>query len=133
MSTKPISVGELKPGKYVVIDGIACVVKSIQSSRPGKHGHAKSRIEAVGIIDNAKKIIIKPAHDTMESPIIEKEVAQVLSFSGETANVMDLKTYETFEIRIPDELKGDMKEGVQVTYWIILNEKIMKQIRAQDE
>lgn len=131
MATKPISVSELKPGKYVVIDGIACIIKSIQSSRPGKHGHSKSRIEAVGIINNAKKIIIKTGHDNMETPIIEKEVAQVISISGDKANVMDMKTYETFDLAIPDDLKDKIKDGMQVVYWIILNEKVMKQVRTE--
>ena len=133
MSTKPISVSSLKTGRYVVIDGAACVVKSIQTSRPGKHGHAKSRIEAVGIVDGVKRIIIKPGHDTMESPIIEKETAQVLSIAGDKANVMDMKTYETFDLKIPNELKAKIKEGSQVVYWIILNEKTMQQVKSEDK
>jgi translation initiation factor 5A len=131
MTTKPISVSSLKPGRYVVIDGAACVVKSIQTSRPGKHGHAKSRIEAVGIIDGVKRILIKPGHDSMESPVIEKEVAQVMSISGDIANVMDMKTYETFDLKIPEEIKDKIKEGSQVAYWIILNEKVMQQVRSE--
>ncbi len=129
MSTKPVEVGGLKIGSYVVVDGVACTVKSIQVSRPGKHGHAKSRIEAVGIIDGQKKIFIKPNHDKMESPIIEKETAQVISISGDSASVMDLKSYETFDIKVPDELKEDIAEGVNVIYWIILNDKLMKQVK----
>ncbi len=129
MSTKPVDVGSLKVGSYVVVDGIACTVKSIQISRPGKHGHAKSRIEAIGIIDGQKKIFIKPSHDKMDSPIIEKETAQVISVSGDSASVMDLKSYETFDIKIPDDLKADVVEGVNIIYWIILNDKVMKQIK----
>ena len=131
MATKPISVGSLKPGRYVVIDGAACVVKSIQSSRPGKHGHAKSRIEAVGVIDGVKRIIIKPGHDNMDSPIIEKETAQILSVSGDMANVMDIKTYETFDLVIPEELQGKIKDGQQVLYWEIMGSRMLKQIKGE--
>jgi len=130
MATKPVDVGSLKIGSYIVVDGVACTVKSIQISRPGKHGHAKSRIEAVGIIDGQKKIFIKPNHDKIDSPIIEKETAQVMTVNGSIANVMDLKTYETFDLEILDELKEDIKEGVNILYWIILNKKVMKQIQA---
>jgi len=129
--TTKISAGSLKPGRYVIIDGVACVVKSVQTSRPGKHGHAKCRIEAVGLIDNQKKIIVKPGHDKMDSPIIEKETAQVLSIQGNTANVMDAKTYETFDIEIPEELKEQIKEGIQVIYWKVMNDKVMKQIKPE--
>ena len=129
MSTKPISVNDLREGSYVVIDGVACIVKSIQKSKPGKHGSAKCRVEAIGIIDNQKRIFIKPAHDSIETPIIEKKAAQVLSISNEVANVMDLTSYETFDLKIPDELKGKVTEGIQVVYWIILNDKLLKQAK----
>lgn len=132
MDVKPISVGEVKEGKYIVIDGIACVVKSVQKSKPGKHGHAKCRIEAVGLINGEKKIFVKPAHDTVDSPLIEKENAQVLSIKGDMANVMDLKSFETFDLKIPEELKEEVKEGSQIMYWIILKEKIMKQARTAE-
>ncbi len=124
-----MEVGSLKIGSYVVVDGMACIVKSIQISRPGKHGHAKSRIEAVGMIEGQKKIFIKPNHDKMESPIIDKETAQVISVNGNKASVMDLKSYETFELEVPNELKDEIKEGVNVIYWVVLNEKVMKQVK----
>src|SRR3989338_6525184 len=132
MEVKPVSVGEIKAGKYIVVDGIACVVKSVQKSKPGKHGHAKCRIEAVGLIKGEKKIFVKPVHDTVDSPLIEKENAQVLSIKGDVANVMDLKTYETFDLNIPEEMKEEVKEGSQVMYWIILKDKMMKQVSTAE-
>ena len=132
MEVKPVSVGEIKAGKYIVVDGMACVVKSVQKSKPGKHGHAKCRIEAVGLINGEKKIFVKPVHDTVDSPLIEKENAQVLSIKGDVANVMDLKTYETFDLNIPEEMKEEVKEGSQVMYWIILKDKMMKQVRTAE-
>ncbi len=131
MSTKQIDVRSLKVGSYIVVDGVACTIKSIQISSPGKHGHAKSRIEAVGIIDGQKKIFVAPSHDKMESPIIEKETAQVLSINSNKASVMDMKSFETFELEIPHELKDDVKEGINVLYWVILKDKVMKQVKTE--
>ena len=71
-----------------------------------------------------------PGHDNVEVPIIEKRTAQVLSIQGDAANVMDSETYETFDIKIPEELKGEVAEGVNVLYWIILEDKIMKQVKV---
>lgn len=119
----------LKKGSYVIIDGIACIVRDIQTSKPGKHGHAKCRIEAIGMIDGQKKIFVKPGHEKIDVPIVEKKTAQVLSISGDTANVMDVVSYETFDLKIPDELKSDIKEGAQVLYWIILDQKVIKQVK----
>ena len=123
------SVGSLNLGNYVVLDGAACTVTGKQTSRPGKHGHAKVRLEGVGILDGKKRIIVMPGHDSIEVPVIDKRTAQVLSIQGDTANVMDAETYETFDLDIPEELKGQVVEGGEVLYWLILTEKVMKQVK----
>ena len=127
--TKVTGVNQLKKGSYVVLEGVACVVQDTQTSRTGKHGHAKVRIVATGIIDNKKRDVFMPAHDNVESPIIEKLDAQVLSVTGDMANVMDMNNFETFDLKIPDELKGKIAPGVNVLYWDILGERIMKQTK----
>jgi translation initiation factor 5A len=130
MAIKQASIGTLQKGSYVMIDGAACKVSGTQTSRPGKHGHAKVRLEAVGIIDGKKRVIVAPGHDHVDVPIIEKKTAQVLSVNGSTANVMDNETYETFDLEIPEELSGKVVEGIAVLYWQILEDKIMKDIRG---
>ena len=130
MSTKPVSVGSLKKGNYIVIDGAACIVSDTQTSRPGKHGHAKVRLTAVGMIDDKKRVIVLPGHDTIDAPIVEKKLAQVLSITGDMANVMDNETYETFDLKITEKLKDRVVEGATIMYWIILNDKIMKQVQG---
>ena len=128
--TKQVEVTNLKKGNYVVMDGVACVVKDTQISRPGKHGHAKVRLVAVGILDEKKRQTVMPGHDKINVPIIDKLNAQVLSISGSTANVMDLVSYETFDMKIPGELKGKVIEGATIVYWDILGEKVMKQVKG---
>ncbi len=129
MEQKVINVSGLKVGNYCIIDNIACIIKSIQTSKTGKHGHAKCRIEAIGIVDGQKKVIVLPGHDKMVVPIIEKKAAQILSIHGETANVMDMETFETFDLKIPEDIKGNIREGAQVIYWDVIGSKIMKQIK----
>ncbi|MBN2367572.1 translation initiation factor IF-5A [Candidatus Woesearchaeota archaeon] len=128
--TKLVSVGTLKKGNYVVLEGAACIVKDTQVSRPGKHGHAKVRLEAVGIMDGKKRQVVMPGHDNVETPIIEKLSAQVLSVAGKSATVMDMESYETFDMAIPEELEGKIKDGMTVLYWNILGERVMKQIKS---
>lgn len=130
MTTKPVDVGSLKKGSYVVLEGAACVVTDVQVSKSGKHGHAKVRLTGVGIVDDKKRVVIMPAHDKLEAPIIEKKTAQVLSINGDMVNVMDNETYETFDLKIPEELKSQVVGGVNVLYWIILNDKVMKQVQG---
>ncbi len=120
-----VQAGNLKIGSYVIFDGLACVVKNIQTSKTGKHGSAKCRIEGVGLINGEKKIKLHPGSDNIESPIIEKKNAQVLSISGDIASVMDTETFETFDLKIPEDHKDKTKEGNIIQYWIILDQKII--------
>ncbi|MBW2985062.1 translation initiation factor IF-5A [Candidatus Woesearchaeota archaeon] len=129
MTTKPVSVGTLKKGSTVVIDGVACKVTDTQVSRPGKHGHAKVRLTAIGLIDEKKRVIVMPGHDNIDTPIIDKKTAQVLSVTVDTANVMDMGTYETFDLKIPSKLKDKCVSGCNVLYWQILNDKVMKEVK----
>jgi translation initiation factor 5A len=115
----------LKVGGYVIFNDKACKITDILISRPGKHGHAKVRISAVSLVDGSKIIKLYPGHDKLEVPIIEKESAQILSIQGDMANVMDSKTYETFDLKIPEDLKASSNEGDQISYWIIMGEKVM--------
>ena len=127
--TKQSHVNALKPGSYLIIDGVACRVNKIETSRPGKHGHAKCRIDASSLIDGSKKQIVIPGHDSIDVPIIDKKSAQVLSVKEEVANIMDEENYETFDVKIPEELKGKIEAGITVIYWDVLGEKILKQIK----
>ena len=131
MATKTQSVGSLQKGSYVILEGAACRVADMQVSRPGKHGHAKVRLTAVGIVDEKKRIVVMPGHDNITVPIIEKKSAQVLSVQEDAANVMDSETYETFDLKIPEELKGQVAEGLNVAYWVVLDDKVMKQVKSQ--
>jgi translation initiation factor 5A len=47
-------------------------------------------------------------------PIIERKQGQVVSVTGEDAQIMDLETYETFTMRIPDD--EDMNPDDEIEY-----------------
>ncbi|MBU3907511.1 MAG: translation initiation factor IF-5A [Nanoarchaeota archaeon] len=126
MAFKTINANEAKVGTNIIIDGVPCVVKKIDISKTGKHGHSKARIEAVGIINDQKKVFVKPGHDKIEVPLVEKKKAQVLSI-GEKISVMDLESFETFEIiSCPEEIKSELEEGCQIEYWNVEGITIVK-------
>jgi translation initiation factor 5A len=129
MATKITNAGSIKVGSYILIDGVACKATDISTSKPGKHGSAKARIIAVGLIDGKKRDLVTPSGDNVEVPIIEKKVAQVLFVSGDMANVMDEETFETFDIKIPADLKAQVQEGANIMFWQILDDKVMKQVK----
>ncbi len=134
MATRMVTVNSLKPGSFVIIDGAPCKVLSITTSSPGKHGAAKARIVAIGLIDGKRRETIKGTDDKIEAPIIEKKTGQVIYIQREgekmKVQVMDMETYETFEAEVEDELKEKISEGIEVEYWDIMGYKVVKRIRS---
>lgn len=114
-----------------MMDGAPCKVTDVATSKPGKHGHSKYRITAVGILDSKKRQMVIPGGENVEAPIVDKRNAQVLSVTADHANVMDSETYETFDLEIPEELKDQVNEGTTVLYWDIVGTKVMKQIKSE--
>ena len=125
MSIKPVEIGELKEGSFVVIDGVACRVVSYDKSKTGKHGSAKIRIVAIGVFDGIKRNMVAPSDTRVDVPLVEKRAAQVISISPDIVQLMDLGNYDTFEVkRPPDEaIASKLASGVEVEYWDILDEK----------
>lgn len=99
----------LKEGKYVNLDDEPCTIMSMTHSKPGKHGAAKARIEAIGVFDSQKRSAVQPVTAKIYVPIIERRSGQVLSVTEDTVQVMDLADYSTVEIKIPEDLKGTGK------------------------
>ena len=111
-----VEVRQLREGGYVIIDDEPCEILSISVSKPGKHGAAKARIDAMGIFDSQKRSIVQPVTAKIYVPIVERKRAQIISVTGNVAQLMDMETYETFELEIPNELKDKMEPGKEVMY-----------------
>jgi len=91
-------IGKIKEGRYIVIDEEPCKVVGIATSKPGKHGAAKARIDAVGIFDGVKRSIVSPVSAKTYVPVVERKSGQVLSIAGNMAQLMDMKDFSNFEI-----------------------------------
>jgi len=126
MVLKIISATEAKSGSNIIIDGEAYAVKKIDISKTGKHGASKCRIEAIGIISGQKKIVAVPGHERFEVPMVDKRKGQVLSISGERASVMDLESFETLDMEVPEELRAEVVSGSTVEYWDVEGQKVIK-------
>ncbi len=114
----------LRVNRYVIIDDEPCKIMSISTSKPGKHGESKARIEAIGVFDGQKRSIVHPVKHKVHVPMIDKRTAQVLALIGDsTVQLMDLETYETFEMPIPDEFKGQLEPGKEIQYLEALGRK----------
>ena len=123
MSTEQAEVRELKEGRYVNIDDEPCKILSISTSKPGKHGEAKARIEAMGIFDGNKKSVVYPVKHKVQVPLIDKRQGQVVSIQGGEAQLMDLETYEMFQLPVPEDMKDTLKAGGDILYIVAMGRK----------
>jgi translation initiation factor 5A len=125
MVLKIINATEAKVGTNIIVEGMPCTIKKIDISKTGKHGHAKCRIECVGIITETKKVFVIPGHDRLEIPLVEKRKGQVLSV-GDKVSLMDLENFETLEVECPEEIRAELAGNDNVEYWDVEGEKIVK-------
>ncbi|OGS57163.1 MAG: translation initiation factor IF-5A [Euryarchaeota archaeon RBG_19FT_COMBO_56_21] len=123
MLTEQAEVRELKENRYMVIDDEPCKILSITTSKPGKHGEAKARIEAVGIFDGSKRSVVYPVKHRVLVPLIDKRQGQVIAVTGNEVELMDLETYEMFHLPVDAEMKAELKPGGEVMYLVAMDRK----------
>lgn len=123
MSWEQAEVRTLKEGRYINIDDEPCKITSISTSKPGKHGEAKARIEAIGIFDGGKRSVVYPVKHRVQVPMIDKRQAQIVTIVGDEVQLMDLDTYEIFQLPITDEVKDTLTPGENIQYLIAMGRK----------
>lgn len=110
--------GSLKPGHLVLIDGEVCQVRSVEKSKPGKHGAAKVRVTAFNIFTGQKRGLLKGTDAEVEVPIVPKGDATVVAIIGEIIQIMDKITFETYDAPKPaaDSEIPQLKSGDEIEY-----------------
>ena len=111
-----VEVRELKEGRYVIIDDEPCIIKAISHSKPGKHGSAKARVDAIGIFDGQKRSVVNPVTAKTYVPTVERRTGQVLSISEKSVQLMDMGTYETLDVPLTAEDKPKLEQGKEVPF-----------------
>ncbi|NPA97598.1 MAG: translation initiation factor IF-5A [Crenarchaeota archaeon] len=131
MSITYAELGELKEGSYVVIDGEPCRVVEISKAKTGKHGSAKVHLVAIGMFSGSRKTLVGPVDQRVEVPIIEKKVGQVTAMYDNLVQIMDLETYETFEVEKPSDpaIADKLAPGKEVEYWVVMGRKLIVRVR----
>jgi translation initiation factor 5A len=113
MAKQQTEVRELQEGSYVMIDDTACKINSYSTAKPGKHGSAKARVEAEGVFDGRKRSLSQPVDAKIWVPIIERKQGQIVSVDGADMQVMDLETYETITMRVPEDTDVSPDENIE--------------------
>ncbi|RLI09445.1 translation initiation factor IF-5A [Candidatus Bathyarchaeota archaeon] len=125
-------VGELKVGSYAIIDDEPCQIVSIQKSKPGKHGSAKFRCAAISLFDGSKRSFVSPVDANIQIPIVDKRSAQIVSVSPASVQLMDLETYEVFDVALPgdEEIRSKLEAGKDVEYWNIMGRYKIQRVKG---
>jgi len=114
MEKKFVRATQIRPGNYILIDGTVCQVKELEKSKPGKHGASKARITAIGVFDGQKRNLMQPGTDDVEVPMVDKGNAQVVAVMGDLIQIMDMESYQTYEIPKPKDVV--VQQGDEVEY-----------------
>ncbi|MCS7107022.1 MAG: translation initiation factor IF-5A [Acidilobaceae archaeon] len=133
MSYSYASLGDLRKGSYVIIDGEPCRIVEYSTAKTGKHGSAKAHVVAVSVFTGQKKTLVAPVDTKVQVPIIEKRVGQVIADLGNNVQVLDMETYETLEMSKPTDepqLAEALKPGVNIEFWVILGKPLIVRLRS---
>jgi len=103
MPRQQTEVRELDEGSYVMMEDTPCKITAYSTAKPGKHGSAKARVDGKGVFDGKRRSLSQPVDAKIWVPIIERKQGQVVSVTDNDAQVMDLETYDTFTMRIPED------------------------------
>jgi len=118
----------LKVGRYIVIDNEPCKLVEYITSKPGKHGEAKARMVAIGLFDKQKRSLVHPVKHKVHVPLVDRRKAQILANMGSEVQMMDLETFETFNIPlrdIPDKFHENMKPGNEIVFLSAMGRKLV--------
>ena len=114
MAKEQKEVRELQEGNYVMVEDAACKINSYSTAKPGKHGSAKARIDARGVFDEKKRSLSQPVDAKIWVPIVERKGGQIVSKESATiAQVMDLDTYETVTMEIPEDIDVQADDNIE--------------------
>ncbi len=133
MSVTQAEVRQLKEGRYMIIDEEPCKILSIAHSKPGKHGAAKARIDAVGLFDGRTRSVVHTVSDKVKVPLIDKRKAQILSIHGTKVQLMDLETYENFDLAATEGQLGSLAAGSEVMYMEAMGRRQFWNVVESDE
>ena len=129
MEKNVADISEVKEGGFIIIEDAPCRIDKITRSTSGKHGAAKYRIDAIGLLDGRRRSLLAPSGVTVSVPIMLKKKAQVLAVAGKKAQLMDLSDYSQLELDIPDERRDEIIAGNEVDYFEIMDVKTLKQLK----
>ena len=112
--TTRVEIRTLKVGRYCCVDDRAYKINSISTSKPGKHGSAKARIELVDILTGAKISHVGSVSSSINVPLIEKGTALVTHVEGSEVHAMNMRDHSMMILPLEEEM--DIEGGKEIMW-----------------
>ena len=112
--TTRVEIRTLKVGRYCCVDDRAYKINSISTSKPGKHGYAKARIELVDIFTGAKNSHVGSVSSSINVPLIEKGTALVTHVEGSEVHAMNMRDHSMMILPLEEEM--DIEGGKEIMW-----------------
>ena len=113
--TTRVEIRTLKVGRYCCVDDRAYKINTISTSKPGKHGSAKARIELVDIFTGAKISHVGSVSSSITVPLIEKGTALVTHVEGAEVHAMNMRDHSMMILPLEEDLEI---EGGKEIMWM---------------
>jgi translation initiation factor 5A len=66
-----------------------------------------------------------PVTEKVFVPLIDKRTAQVVAVMGDHVQLMDMETYQTFDMEVPDDFKDQITAGNEISYLEAMGRRII--------
>ncbi|DAC29906.1 MAG TPA: translation initiation factor IF-5A [Candidatus Poseidoniaceae archaeon] len=112
--TDRVEIRTLKVGRFCVVDNEAYKILSISTSKPGKHGSAKARIELISLFSSKKMSHVGSVTDSIHVPMIEKGKAMVTHIDGDEVHAMNMKDHSMMILPLDEGM--DIQPSSEILY-----------------
>jgi translation initiation factor 5A len=112
--TDRVEIRTLKVGRFCVVDNEAYKILSISTSKPGKHGSAKARIELMSLFSSKKISHVGSVTDSIHVPMIEKGKAMVTHIDGDEVHAMNMKDHSMMILPLDEGM--DIQPSSEILY-----------------
>ena len=110
------SASDLEKGSYFLINDEPVCVTRKEVVAFGTHSHSKLKIFYKSVDGGGEKSATFMHGSKVEVLDIIRKVGQVISKSNDKVQIMDVKSYETFEAQVPAEIFDHIDENDGVIY-----------------
>lgn len=111
-----IPIKQVRKGDYIIYKNEPCIIKETVNVVTGTHTHTKVKVSLKGLFSGTNDIFTMSPHETVEDIEIIRKEGQLISKLQDKIQVMDMRTYETFDSEADKELFDELKEGDSVTF-----------------